>query len=361
MKLNCYEQYAEGLITAYTTLTIAVDVWCNEFGGEFDNCKDLINERDERLQALSTGVINTVQMLGDLEIRSDGSFDGKNYVIRMDDHGYAHIIHNQNDTIARVTDWENRRYRWISQHFLQPVCRTRTICGEVRNTTHHIDDKKDDDNVFNLISVPNRFHPIFHPKLLAQKALNDPLLAAIKTRLEATQKSNQNLVVKQPGNGVVDARWLWTELGLTKPFSDWVKQLESAGFIFSPVGEIIHTDGRGRPRKDYTISKWDALEIAMTSGAPNSKRVRDGLKADLQTSHTLKVALAPYFDKKAAVSSLREFCPELMVGINTLLAQKDAELAAERARADAYEAIVGDGGYVPKRAVKRLKTELVNV
>jgi len=48
------------LISAYNTLTTAIDVWRTEFGGDYDNHQELLEERDGRLQALSTNSLDTV-------------------------------------------------------------------------------------------------------------------------------------------------------------------------------------------------------------------------------------------------------------------------------------------------------------
>lgn len=103
------------------------------------------------------------------------------------------------------------------------------------------------------------------------------------------QKTFPQLLLNDVEGFIIDGRTLWTELGVSKDFSDWVKGnikslelIENTDFKeYSPLKGIKKT--KGKTARDYTFTLEVAKDIAMTTGTgknsseqlkENSKLVR---------------------------------------------------------------------------------------
>jgi len=334
------QQYEAGIIKAYNTLTTAVDVWVSDFGGDNDNRALLIAERDARLQSLSTGVVDTVQILGDITLRSDGTWTGNGYTEAQDDHGYQHIIATAALPVSYPSDWVNRKYKWVDRNFLSSFTTIKNICGYYRNTIHHIDHNKSDDCVHNLICIPNEMHRLFHPENTQTICHPGTLWYAVNERL----KEQDQLPVTIHNAERVDARWLHGELGLSKDFSNWIRQwTPTVQFLLNLQGEQKSGSG-GHNRKDYSLSVQDALTVAIRTDTPQAEAVRKILINKLVVAHHLAQTII-HRQPPTALEMARQ---------NVRLLE---ELEAKNRTLSELETIVGDGGYISKKAVRAWRNQ----
>jgi len=337
--------YKNNLIEAYAKLDKVVEIHL-EKGGAVDDRTQLQAELQWRLNALDAPP--TSSMVGDVKIWSNGMWYAPSYHAVCDNRGYVHVVHT---TTAMATDnYYGALHHWMRDAFLKPETATPRICGLKRDTIHHINENKRDNNAANLLYIPKSLHRIYHPSTTS--------MAASDVALEFVARyGDKALTVAAPN--IVDARWLHGILGLSKRFTDWIEQWRE-GVEFTPHLQVKREIGQfkgcaGQNRQDYTLSVRDALKIAMKTDTANAADVRDDLLDKLESAQKL----ATVIKSPLTTETLRKDYPDLMTALNRAFKEQSAENKALQAQLSAWQDLVGDGGYVSKRAVRRLKKELV--
>jgi phage anti-repressor protein len=334
--------YKKNLIDAYNKLDKAVEIHLAN-GGKVDDRQQLKEELAYRLRQLDAPPKEA--FVGDVKIWSNGMWYNNKYHTVSDNHGYIHVVPK---SMNMPTDhYYGALHLWIRDAFLQTSdLAVSHICGQKRTITHHINENKHDNNVANLIVIPRELHRIFHPNNTMMKT-NVVGLQFCMTYGDATTTTNKP-------SDLVDARWLHNELGLSKEFSHWIEQWKDK-VVFALQGEKVSTGGR--PRKEYNLSVRDALKIAMVTDTTNAEVVRESLINKLQSANKLATVMA----NKPTLHSLHGDYPDLMKAIEKAFSVESAKNKALTAQLDAVFNLVGDGGYVSKRAIRNLKKELQNV
>jgi phage antirepressor YoqD-like protein/phage anti-repressor protein len=145
-----------------------------------------------------------------------------------------------------------------------------------------------------------------------------------------------------PESEHVDARWLHGELGLSKDFSDWIRQWGQKG-VFPQQGEKVSTDGR--PRKEYVLTVRDALKIAMATDTPQAEGVREMLLDKLDSAAKLAKAVTTSgaMDDDALLANALVVANRIIAereareaALVALVSEKDSELAAQSKEVERY-------------------------
>jgi phage anti-repressor protein len=342
--------YKKNLIDAYKKLDRAVEIFV-ENGGTPDDRPQLQTELEWRLRQLEAPPKEA--MVGDVKVWSDGRWFNDAYHSVSDIRGYLHVVHKTQN--MPIDNYYGAFHLWMRDHFLpDETMAISHICGEKRTVTHHISENKTDNNVANLIKIPSNLHKIYHPFTVSMPA-SDVALEFI-TRYGDGKSLTSTTAEKPAEPEMVDMRWLHGALGVSRRYNDWINQWHNKiGFTLTGVKPPIAVGGR--PSQDYSIPVRDALKIAMATKTATAETVRDGLIDKLQAAQRLAVAVAKP-DYRAALRTARHEIPEVMAGIEIAFTKQMAQLAAAEAELGRWRELVGDGGYISKRAVRRLKRDV---
>jgi len=358
--------YKQNLIEAYAKLDKAVEMHLAE-GGGVDDRPQLKAELAWRLRQLEKPTVKDRNRNG-VKLWPNGHWYADGFQEMADEKGYLHIVRDS----AEIA-WYNKLHVWLAEEFLKEELATLKLCGKVRNTIHHINGDKKDNNAFgNLVYVPKDLHQIFHCD-----QVNVPEFAR---RVCEACEADKALTVKKPSDKQLDARVLWKGLGLKRKFGTWVKQwADKVNFIpmidkslgktpqdvavtlkspapFALNGTFtetlqdiaVHANGQFTEQLKYTVSLRDALKITMGTNTEAAKKAEDLILAKLESAQTLADAItnAPRSNIEAALATQ-----------NIALLR---QIEAYQTQLSTWQDLVGDGGYVSKRAVRRLKKELPN-
>lgn len=342
--------YKENLVEAYAKLDAVVGIWIDECGGKVDDRPQLKAELAARLKKLDEPPEEA--QVGGVKVWSNGTWYAPEFHKIVDDRGYMHVV--QNTVGAPTNNYYGAFHHWMRNEFLVPEIATPRLCGEKRDLVHHINENKQDNNVANLVYIPSGLHRIFHPTNTAMPA-STPALIFIQRYGDRRLTTTTNAELS-----VIDARWLYSELGVGTRFNDWITQWSAkVGFTVGTV-KPPSTVG-GRPSQEYTLTGRDALKIAMATDTPTAEAVRESLIDKLLSAQKLATALSAPLTRTDALQRERVEHPDLMAAIDACFNKQNAEITSLRAQLATWQDLVGDGGYVSKRAVKHLRKEVANV
>lgn len=111
-------------------------------------------------------------------------------------------------------------------------------------------------------------------------------------------------ILQQDNDTWIDARDLWTQLGVGRDYSDWIKQqindmdliVNSDYLVFTPLKGKIYSSV-GRPTIDFNIKVSTAKEIAMVAGAKGGNTSAE-LKENSKLARKYFIAIEEAFKKR---------------------------------------------------------------
>ena len=355
--------YRKNLVEAYEKLEKAVEIHLAN-GGKVDDRGQLHAELLWRLKELENPPKEA--MKGEVKLWSDGRWYAEGYHTVIDIKDYPNIVPITKN--KPIEEYYGRLHIWIRNAFLRDsdlACSH--ICGLKRNTIHHINENKRDNSVHNLIVIPSGLHHIYHPTNTVMKA--DTIAVEFCKKYNTTnldtipqvftfETTNVRIIIK---NG--DPWWVLADvcrvLGVENS-RDVAKRLD----VDQKSTVDLNYGGNGS-HSNTIINESGLYSVIFRSDKPEAKRFQKWVFSEvlpqIRKTGSYNHLTLTNNQKVDGLHRLQGEFPIVISAIEAEFSKSITQNKALTAQLDAVFNLVGDGGYVSKRAIRNLKKEIKNV